>query len=120
MTRWPAATASATSAAPGSERSGVPASETSATERALGERIEKAAVRAWRAVLVIGGDLRRDAVAVEKPPRHARVLAGEEVGGGERVERAERHVGKIADRCRHDVEPGWKRSGAAKNVPRMW
>ncbi len=46
----------------------------------FGERVEKAAMRTCAAVLVIGGDLRGDAVAVEKPPRHARVLASDEVG----------------------------------------
>ena len=76
---------------------------------ALGEGVEEPPVRLEAAVLVICGDLRRDAVAVEKPPRHPCVLAGDEVGGGECVEGAERHVGEIADRRRDDIKAGRQR-----------
>ena len=47
--------------------------------------------------------------AVEKHAGDARVLAGDDVGGGQRRERAERGVAEIADRGRHNIEPGFQR-----------
>jgi hypothetical protein len=38
-----------------------------------------------------------------------RVLGGDEIGAGEHCESAERNVGEIADRRRHEIESGLKR-----------
>ena len=38
----------------------------------------------------------------------ARVLGSDQVGAGEHGERAERNVGEIADRRRHEIEAGGK------------
>ena len=38
----------------------------------------------------------------------ARILGSDQVGAGEHGERAERDVGEIADRRRHEVEAGGK------------
>ena len=67
----------------------MPASETSATDLPFAERVEQTPMRRRAAVLVIGRDPRVDAVAVEQPLRDARVLAGDDVGAGERIERAD-------------------------------
>ncbi len=81
---------------------------------ALRKRVEQPPMREPVTVLVIGRDLRLDGVAVEKPPRHARILAGDEVGPGKRVERAKRHVAEISDRRCDHVERRLKRRGAER------
>jgi hypothetical protein len=41
--------------------------------------------------------------------KHARVLAGDEIGGPQHVEGAQGYVAKIADRCGDNVQPGRER-----------
>ncbi|MNS89715.1 hypothetical protein D3C72_1237350 [compost metagenome] len=45
-----------------------------------------------------------DAVAVEQHAGDARVLAGQYIGSGQRFQRAQGDVAKIADRRRHEIE----------------
>ena len=49
-------------------------------------------------VVVIRGQATRDAVRGQQLARHARVLAGYEVGGAKRIERTQRDIAQIADR----------------------
>jgi hypothetical protein len=39
----------------------------------------------------------------------ARVLAGDEIGGGQNFERPQGHVAQVADRSCHQIEPGRER-----------
>ena len=57
---------------------------------ALGERRQQLRPLPRRVVLVIGDERRLDAVVAQQHRRHPRVLAGDEVGGGERRQRAQR------------------------------
>ena len=60
-------------------------------------------------VLVIGGERGGDAVTVEKLAGDARVLARDEVGGGEHLQRPHGDVAQIADRGGDQIEPGRQR-----------
>ena len=60
-------------------------------------------------MLVIGRELARDAEMSEQLLRVAGILGGDEVGAGEHGESAERNVGEIADRRRHEIEARLKR-----------
>ncbi len=62
-------------------------------------------------MLVIGGELSRNAKMGEQLLGVARVLGGNEVGAGEHGERSQRNVGEIADRRRHEIKAGRKRPG---------
>ncbi len=55
-------------------------------------------------VVVIGDERRVQAIAVEQPVGHASVLAGHHVDAGQDFERTQRHVPKIADRGRHEIQ----------------
>ena len=56
-------------------------------------------------VVVIGDERRRQAVVVEQLAGHARVLAGDEVGGGQNLQRPQGDVAQVPDRGRDRVEP---------------
>ena len=45
---------------------------------------------------------------VEQFSRDARVLAGDQIGGGQHFQRAQRDVAQVSDRRRHQIEPGGK------------
>ncbi len=62
-------------------------------------------------VLMIGDRALPDAVAVEQDAGDPRVLAGEDVGAGQRFQRAQRDVAEIADRRRHQIERRLDRAG---------
>jgi hypothetical protein len=64
-----------------------------------------------RIVLVIGLHRHLDAIALEQPPAHPRVLAPDEVGRGERRQRPDRDVAQVADRGRDKVQAGRDRVG---------
>ena len=49
-------------------------------------------------VLVVGGERRGDAVMVEQPSCDAGVLAGDQIGRGQGLERPQRDVAQVADR----------------------
>ena len=87
----------------------MPASEISATENACPDAREQPRAFPRSVVLVIGSELAPDAEMREELPAVARVLGRDQVGAGEHGERAERNVGEIADRRRHEIEPGGKR-----------
>ena len=72
--------------------------------RAIAELRQHARTDARRVVFMIGEELRPQAVAVEEPPRHPRVLAADEVGAREHRERAQRHVRKVPDRRRRHIK----------------
>src|SRR5262249_58567978 len=77
---------------------------------AVGETREQSRPRLDGIVLVIGGERRRDPVMVQELAGYAAVLAGDQVGGGEDLERPHRDVAQIADRGRDQVESrgkGW-------------
>ena len=57
---------------------------------AVGEPAQQQRPRLRRVVFVIGRLRRRDAVAVEQFARDTGVLAGDQIGAGERFERAQR------------------------------
>ena len=106
ITAWPAAQTSRTSLKPGSEISGVPASDTSAIEAPCASFSQDFRPRQRGVVLVIGLELRRDAVALGQPAGDAGVLAGDDVDAGQRFQRAQGDVAEIADRGRHQMQPG--------------
>ena len=104
VTACPASRAARTSLKPGSEISGVPASDTSATASPAASRCQELRPRRRGVVLVIGRQRRRDAVMVEQLAGDARVLAGDQVGGGQRFERPQRDVAQVADRGRDQMQ----------------
>ena len=57
-------------------------------------------------VLVIGFEQRRDRVALGQPAGDAGILAGDDVDAGQRFQRAQGDVAEIADRGRHQMQPG--------------
>ena len=90
---------------PGSETSGMPASETSATTAPLLHPPDELGGALALVVLVVGDERAGDAVAVEQRARVPRVLARDHVGGAQRREHAQRDVLEVADRRRADDEP---------------
>jgi len=62
-------------------------------------------------MVVIGRERRPDAVALEQPGGDAGVLAGDEVGGRQRLERPQRDIAEIPDRGGDQIEPGRQRAG---------
>jgi hypothetical protein len=77
----------------------------------LGEQRQYFRPRPRRIVVVIGFQWRGNVVALEEPPGDTRVLAVKGVGGAERFERPERHVGEIADGGGDEMEAGRERRG---------
>ena len=106
MTGWPASRAARTSLKPGSDTSGVPASETRATASPCGEPRQELGPRRCGVVLVVGGQRRRNAVVVEQPARDAGVLAGDDVGRGERFQRPDGDVAQVPDRGCDKMQAG--------------
>ncbi len=86
----------------------MPASETSAIAAPSASRRSSTGRALRRIVLVIGRERRRDGVAVEQLAGDAGVLAGDQVGAGQRFQRAQRDVAEIADRGGDDMQPGRK------------
>ena len=74
--------------------------------RAFGQPAQQHRPRLRRIVLVIGRQRPGDAVAVEQLVRDAGILAGDQVGAGQRLQGAQRDVAEIADRGGDDVQPG--------------
>ena len=83
----------------------MPASETSAERRAIGQPRKQVRAHDRGIMLVIGDERRRDAVMGEQRFRDPRILGDDRIGGGERGERAERNIAEVADRRRDDMEP---------------
>ena len=83
----------------------MPASETSAIAAPSASRRSSSGPRLRGVVVVVGRERRRDAVVVEQLAGHARVLAGDQVGGGQHLERPQRDVAQIADRGGDEVQP---------------
>jgi hypothetical protein len=73
---------------------------------ALAEPVEQHRADAVGIVIMIGEARRRDAMDRQKLAGDPRVLAGDEVGTAQHVERAQGDVGGIPDRRRDDVEAG--------------
>ena len=78
---------------------------------ALGQAGEQLRPRLGGVVLVIGRERGRDAVMLGQLAGDAAVLAGDHVGGGERLQRAQADVAQIADRGGDQIEPGGRRRG---------
>ena len=74
--------------------------------RAFGEPRQQLRPRLGGVVVVIGRQRGGDAVMVEQLAGHAGVLAGDQVGAGQHLERAQRDVAQIADRGGDQVEAG--------------
>jgi hypothetical protein len=68
-------------------------------------------------VLVIGARPLPDAVAVEQHAGDPCILAGQDVGGGQGLQRAQRDVAEIADRRRHQIERGIQRPRGDFRLP---
>ena len=67
--------------------------------------------RLGRVVLVVGRERRCDAVMLGELAGDAAVLAGDHVGGGQRLERAQADVAQVPDRRRHQIKArGQRRS----------
>src|SRR6516165_5976392 len=81
---------------------------------AVGEPGDELWSRLGGVVLVIGGERGGDAVTVEKLAGDARVLARNEVGGGERLERPHGDVAQIADWSGDQIEASRKRRRAGR------
>ena len=60
-------------------------------------------------VIVVGCERTIDRVTFEQLAGHPRVLAGDEVGGRKRGQRAQRDVAEVADGGGHNMKPGLKR-----------
>ena len=73
------------------------------------EHGQKARSLAGGVVLVVDGKRLADAVAVEEDGGDAAVLANDEIGTGQHIERAQRDVREIADRRRHRIQAGLDR-----------
>src|SRR6516225_1474952 len=80
----------------------------------LGEPGDELRPRLGGIVLVIGGERGGDAKMVEKLAGDARVLACDEVGGGEHLERPHGDVAQIADRSGDQIEAARKRRRAGR------
>src|SRR5262245_3769622 len=76
---------------------------------AVGEPGDELRSRLGGVVLVVGGERGGDAVMVEELAGDARVLACNEVGGGEHLQRSHGDVAQIADRGRDQIEAGRQR-----------
>ncbi len=92
---------------------------------AVGEPAQQHRPRLGGIVLVIGRERRCDGVAVEQFAGDAGVLAGDQVGAGERFQRAQRDVAEIADRGGNDMQPGRKlrhvdRLTAERVTSKLW
>ena len=106
-----------TSAKPGSEISGMPASETSATVSPARIRATSSRARARSLCSCKLTSRAPDAVAIEQHARVARVLAGDHVGLAQRREHAQRHVLEVADRRRaHEQSPVRRRVACGYGV----
>ena len=103
---WPAPATSRTSLKPGSEISGVPASDTSAIAAPSRQPLQQLRPGGLRVVLVIGRQRRRNQKPVEQLARNSGVLAGDQVAAGERLERAQGDVAEVPDRRRDQIKPG--------------
>ena len=71
-----------------------------------GEPCQELRPRRGGVVLVVGRERCGDAVMVEQLARDPRVLAGDQVGRGQRFQRAERDVAQIADRGCDQMQAG--------------
>ena len=87
----------------------MPASETSATARAFGEPRQQLRPRLGGVVVVIGRQRRRDAVMVEQLAGDAGVLAGDQVGAGQHLQRPHGDVAQVADRGGDQMQAGRQR-----------
>ena len=81
---------------------------------ARGEPGDELRSRLGGVVVVIGGERGGNAITVEKLAGDARVLTGDEVGGGEHLERPHGNIAQIADRGGDQIEAGRKRRRAGR------
>ena len=84
---------------------------------AVAEASEDFRPRRLRIVVVIGRERRLDAVAVEQPGGDAGVLARDEIGSRQRLQRPQRDVGEVSDRGGHQIEPGRAARGPPPRDP---
>ena len=111
-TTYPASRAARTSLKPGSDSSGVPASDTRAMAFACGEPRQKLGPRDCGVVLVVRRQRGRYAVVVEELAGDPRVLAGDHIGCRQGVQRPQGDIAQVADWGGDDVEPGREPRGA--------
>ena len=82
---------------------------------AVGEPAQQLGPRLRGIVVVVGRQRGRDGVAVEQLAGDAGVLAGDQVGAGQRGKRAQRNIAEIADGGGDDVQSG----GEPRHLDRM-
>src|SRR6185437_9939797 len=74
-------------------------------------------------MLVVGRELRRDAIALQQPAGDAGIFASDDIHGGECLKCAQGDVAKIADRGGHQKESGrclWRRDHMARDRKTAW
>jgi hypothetical protein len=76
---------------------------------AVGETGKQLRARLRGIVVVIGGERGRDAVMVEELAGDAGILAGDEIGRRQHLQRPHGNVAQIADRSGDQVQPGRQR-----------
>ena len=116
-TRSPASCAAAISRAPGSETTGVPASDTTAMDSPPMQARDQARRFARLIVLVKARRRRRDRVVLKEPGRPACVLCCDYGHFAQDPQRAQRDILEIADRCRYHIQSaGHDSPGDCTNV----
>ena len=65
-------------------------------------------------MVVVGDERRGDAIVPQEHGRHPRVLAGDEIGGGQCLQGTERDVAEVADRGGDDMQAG--RQGSRRHA----
>ena len=87
----------------------MPASDTSATRLPSAKRAQQARLRGILRGIAVGHGRNGNAVGAGEPGEDTRVLAGDQVGGAQHVERAQGDVAQVADRSRDDMQAGRQR-----------
>jgi hypothetical protein len=78
---------------------------------ALGESGKQLRPLLFRIVIVIGDERRDDAVVAQEHGGDPGILAGDQIGSGQRCQSANRNIAEIADGRGDDMEAGRQRTG---------
>ncbi len=78
---------------------------------ALGEGGKQFRSLVRRIVVVIGDERRLDAIVSQEHDRDPRILAGDHIGGGQRLKGPQRNIAEIADRGGNHMQAGFQRTG---------
>ena len=91
----------------GNERQGLP----------FGDASKRARANLGGIVLMVGRERRLNSITREQGSRNAGVLGQNPVGASQDRERAQRHVGEVADWRRHDIKPAGSAGAPGSNAP---